>query len=437
MIRGTKHTFVCSNGSDFGKLCEFELEEKKPVDFLGGQLVVNSILTSELVFKKTDPSEVHKNKELKLRLNEEVGPSPENDEPAQKGNLAYRLIQSDLFPPNYSGCRGFDSITSIFDYDEIDQRNFNKLIEFLDPIQDRIIREVAGSFEEYVRMHLTDPIATIRKQNKVLDKIVLGCVSGVEDHSMLFAFYSAQEGKDVTHYIEEDLAMVAIRSINRDIFKSAVKLNSIIEKVLYKRFKRREAEYYNELTNVEYIVENDISPGEHFILGVPETYSRFIGLFKKYRDPMMREFLGACKCIAVMKSDGLSTAVEIMRFMHLSYSEGQAIPTPAGVTMTLGRAFEKGGNCSTRAPTLQLGLQEAGIRSRYCRGRVRGGQNRHAWVEADVFEDGSYALIMDPNKEDILIKGTYSVSDMYLYEDEKRIQKDYFNKLWRPKLNLA
>ncbi|MBW3011311.1 transglutaminase-like domain-containing protein, partial [Candidatus Woesearchaeota archaeon] len=278
------------------------------------------------------------------------------------------------------------------------------------------------------------PIATIRKQNAVLDQIVQGCLIGTEDYRKLIAFYTSDDGLDAAPLIERDLSMVVSRSINRSIFKSAVKLNAKIEKVLFKRFKEKKPEYYDELQSVEYLVENDVSAGENFILGEPETYSRFIGLIKKYRHPMIREFLAACKGIAGMKPDRLYAAIEIMRFMHLAYSKNQAVPTPAGVTMTLGKAFEEGGNCSTRAPTLQLGLQEAGIRSRYCRGFLRGSSRRHAWVEADVFDDGTYALILDPNKTNIYVKGNIAAPGMYLYADEKRVEKDYHNKIWRPKI---
>ena len=52
MAKTTKHTFVCVKGEDFGKIAEFNLERKKPVDFHGGQLVVNGLFKPELIFKR-------------------------------------------------------------------------------------------------------------------------------------------------------------------------------------------------------------------------------------------------------------------------------------------------------------------------------------------------------------------------------------------------
>lgn len=153
---------------------------------------------------------------------------------------------------------------------------------------------------------------------------------------------------------------------------------------------------YLELSNAERLQDGDILPGHLFILGKTETYGRELLMINLSKTSAIYEVMQRARDIAAEHSgERKGLALKIADMVDENYSNLQG-HGKEGVMLTLGFFQEKGGCCRHRAAELQLALQEAGVRSRYVRGRVLGGW--HAWVEVDVKGDGAFSYAIDPNK---------------------------------------
>jgi Transglutaminase-like superfamily len=152
---------------------------------------------------------------------------------------------------------------------------------------------------------------------------------------------------------------------------------------------------YLELPSAERLQDGDILPGHKFVLGKTETYGRELLTINLGRTSAIYEVMQKAREIAGKHSGGKkSLALKIADMVDKNYSDLQG-HGKKGFLLSLGFFQEEGGCCRHRAAELQLALQEAGIRSRYVRGRVFRGW--HAWVEVDVKGDGSFSQVIDPN----------------------------------------
>jgi hypothetical protein len=153
---------------------------------------------------------------------------------------------------------------------------------------------------------------------------------------------------------------------------------------------------YLEISNAERLQDGDILPGHAFVLGMPETYGRELLAINLGKTSAIYEVMQKAREIAAAHSGSQkSLAIKIANMVDENYSSLQG-HGKKGMLLTLGFFQEEGGCCRHRAAELQLALQEAGIRSRYVRGRLFRGW--HAWVEVDVKGDGSFSQVVDPNK---------------------------------------
>ena len=132
------------------------------------------------------------------------------------------------------------------------------------------------------------------------------------------------------------------------------------------------------------------------------------------------------------------------------YSDERAGEQFRGAMMTLGYYSREGGSCRHRSATLQVMLQEAGIRSRYVRGLLAGA-GVHAWCEVQT-ETNEPVLVFDPNfgvygepggvrllnmddgghKVTFRLKGGVALGRTMPEHMSYVMEDDDFNTVWRP-----
>jgi len=212
---------------------------------------------------------------------------------------------------------------------------------------------------------------------------------------------------------------------------------------------------YLEIASAEKLQDGDILPGHEFVLGKGETYGRELLAINLGKTSAIHEVMRRAREIGSKHSgDSLSLALKVADMVDENYSDLQG-RGEKGMLLTLGFFQEKGGCCRHRAAELQLALQEAGMRSRYVRGRLLLGW--HAWVEVDVKGDGSFSYVIDPNmgirgeenkftkidrqaiREVLLAKGLAPDRfRLFNVKDERRgkeewyfVEREKFNVVWR------
>lgn len=182
-------------------------------------------------------------------------------------------------------------------------------------------------------------------------------------------------------------------------------LNARVERLIYpERAERHEINtlYYEELEDVEFIVHGDLFPSHLSMLDDPSSfdYRELLIAHKMHTElaELLREAraLGIAWAPAIARGNVWDAAKRVFTVCHRLYSPEQESRIHAGKVKTLGFFARHGGSCRHRGATLQLMMQEAGIRSRYVRG-VLLGSGPHAWVEVSSGEDDGFAWLMDPN----------------------------------------
>jgi hypothetical protein len=219
-------------------------------------------------------------------------------------------------------------------------------------------------------------------------------------------------------------------------------LNASLEADLFLQTPEKSSDTYDEINNVLYFAQNDYLPGHKFVLGDESTYNREKLRIEKTSfsagddaDKSLIDFFVSAKlCSAELKDDWFAISLRLFfelteRFSPLPNVEGRE-----STTIVLQDFFDQGGVCRHKCAVLQIALQEAGICSRYHRGKLFFG-GYHAWIEVDIFRDGSYFLILDPHLFHILIKsGTLETSHGAVYlRDEGYPVTEHFNTVWRGK----
>ncbi|MBU0672006.1 MAG: transglutaminase-like domain-containing protein [Candidatus Margulisbacteria bacterium] len=152
---------------------------------------------------------------------------------------------------------------------------------------------------------------------------------------------------------------------------------------------------YVEITNVAELREGDILPGRHFELGNPDTYSRELLFIDLQLDPRFQDTLDEARRAATEhRGSERELADRVADIVSANVAEGEPAVGRRGGVVPVGEYFANGGWCRHISAALQVALQEAGISSRYVRGRLLGGEG-HAWIEVDIAGNGSYSYIID------------------------------------------
>lgn len=313
------------------------------------------------------------------------------------------------------------------------------LQEKLTDFQEYLLRRLAPdedidvALRHFAGAYLKHPLAMIRAQNQAIrDRL------GVEGEL----------------HVEPD-------DIPAKLLEDAIVLNGRTEKLYFPEAPDRSAisgKTYLALDNVEFLVHGDLFPSHLAHLDDPATFNyRELLVGHKYRTDLMSllteaRAVGVLRQPSVRAGDARAAAVDVFEVYQSLYSPFQEIRVYAGELRTLGFFSREGGSCRHRSAALQLMLQEAGVRSRYVRGRLMG-NGQHAWVTADDDDSGAYSLLLDPNfaaygwraegrqmeLEDGMTCRSYSLTDGvqrgatdpaglgYLVFD------DSFNTIWRPR----
>lgn len=202
---------------------------------------------------------------------------------------------------------------------------------------------------------------------------------------------------------------------------------------------------YEELRGVTEFLQGDILPGSRFVLGKPSTYERELLTINFGEDSRATEFLRLAGEIGVQgRREGRSLfqiANDVADAMDGLYAHRQDRVAADGIQMTVGHYYEDGGCCRHRAALLQMGLQNAGIKSRYVRGLALGG-GMHAWVEVSPLWNDQYDVVLDPNLhirgKKVLISGAAKGHELFGVTDERTkkgsaysVNLDETNMVWR------
>ncbi|MDA0837708.1 MAG: hypothetical protein O3B01_09005 [Planctomycetota bacterium] len=261
-----------------------------------------------------------------------------------------------------------------------------------------------GYLNRYASDYLENPIEVIRKQNDFLSEI-----QGTAQREAALQF---------------------------------ILLNARLEGDLFLQAPEKSSDTYDEINNVLYFAQNDYLPGHKFVLGDKSTYNREkLRIEKTSFSPgdhaeksLIDFFVGAKLDSAELKEDWFAISLRLFFELTQRFSPLPNIEGGESTTIVLQDFFDQGGVCRHKCAVLQVALQEAGISSRYHRGKLFFG-GYHAWIEVDIFRDGSYFLILDPHLFNILIKsGTLETSQGAVYlRDEGYPVTEHFNTVWRGK----
>jgi hypothetical protein len=230
----------------------------------------------------------------------------------------------------------------------------------------------------------------------------------------------------------------------RRLARDFILFNASLESALFYRGQDKTRETYNELTNVLYFAQGDYLPGHRFVLGQESTYDRERLYIDKTAETISEEGKGQNLLDFLVESRLAAVAHAGDPFvpgLGLFFELAEETPPADRVrkyettTLALQDFFGHGGVCRHQCAILQVALQEAGIPSRYMRGKLFLG-GYHAWNEVDILGDGSYFLILDPYRCQILFKtGTLETTQgrLYLRDEGYPVTQD-FNTIWRGKL---
>jgi hypothetical protein len=261
-----------------------------------------------------------------------------------------------------------------------------------------------GYLQRYASNYLENPLEVIRKQNEFLSAI-----KGPAQQESALQF---------------------------------MLLNARLEADLFNQAPVKSSDTYDEINNVLYLAQNDYLPGHKFVLGDKSTYNREKLRIEKTSpspgDDVEKSlggfFVGAKLSGAELKEDWFAISLRIFFELTKRFSPMPNIEGRDSTTIVIQDFFDQGGVCRHKCAVLQVALQEAGISSRYHRGKLFFG-GYHAWIEVDIFRDDSYFLILDPHLFHILIKsGTLETSQGAVYlRDEGYPMTKHFNTVWRGK----
>ena len=158
--------------------------------------------------------------------------------------------------------------------------------------------------------------------------------------------------------------------------------------------------HYQEIKGVDKFKHGDILPGHNFVLGWPETYveTDTRELLQINTSPSSDAYKFIVKARELRNNySGRELVNRIIDYFNQQYSPYQG-NGEGGAAMTWGVFAEEGGCCRHRASLLHYMFQEAGVRSRYVRGRVVGG-GYHAWVDVSLSGGPIFSNVVDPNNQ--------------------------------------
>jgi len=264
-----------------------------------------------------------------------------------------------------------------------------------------------GGFRDYVHEFVRSPLAIVRSQNQHLQ--------GLPDPDQ-----------------------------RRQLARELILFSARIESALFVRNEDKTRETYDELSNVLYLAQDDYLPGHRFVLGEESTYDREKLRIDKMTDvipeggggPDLLDFLVEAKLSgADSTSDEFAASIAIFLKLAREAPPSEPVVKKERTTLVIQDFFAQGGVCRHQCAILQVALQEAGIPSRYLRGKLFLG-GYHAWVEVDLLRDGTYLLILDPHRYQVLLKtGTLETTQGRVYlRDEGYPIAESFNRIWRGKL---
>ncbi len=162
-----------------------------------------------------------------------------------------------------------------------------------------------------------------------------------------------------------------------------VKLHTRIEDARFPRHEEKTPEHYEVVSKPDFLFSGDYLPGLNFELGNPDSWNREKLLINK-SDPEVTAFLVESRIAAIRDSSEIKTAQFLNTTVSERFKNGNGDELDErGLTVGVGEYMKKGeGVCRQQALALQLGLQEAGIKSALYRTQLPRG--RHLWVEPEI-----------------------------------------------------
>ncbi|MBD3304436.1 hypothetical protein GF343_04775 [Candidatus Woesearchaeota archaeon] len=408
----TTHLFACMQGRNTGELLEVELNDKPLTIHCESTVLARDGRTLA----------------VKMQGRKKTAILDELNESFTSPFGKYGLIRSDLFKPDFRKNKKLKGLETILPR-KIPAAAVEAVRSQLTETQKAVIGNTSATLEKYIAEYMKNPIEMIARQNKVISSIWNTLPNKI-----------ISNGKNIDDEINEYKTILnAELKPDTQHFKELVMLNALIERKIYSKNRNQPKTHENttELKSVEYLIENDYIPSTGSAIGQTEYEDGKGNLVVHKTSPAMLEVLAEARITAANpKHDALKTALKVYRAVHDAFPDKKAFAGRGSNTMPLNPSKE--GVCINKAIVLQLALQEAGIKSRYVRGRTAAGISNHAWVEADVLEPGRYALILDPHFDGgtVFAKGQAHGDFFYRHaarENGKIKNLNYFNVVWRSK----
>lgn len=169
---------------------------------------------------------------------------------------------------------------------------------------------------------------------------------------------------------------------------------------------------HEELVNADQVQQDDFLPAADFVIGDPGTYDS---------QKMIADF-------------GFTWVGDLAQAKFNRIADKKA--ALKRVSDFIAKYRVQHGNVRLGPAQLQMALQKAGIKSRYVVGHLA--TINHAWVEADIRGDGSFAYVIDPDSGSAGRKTNRKSGGMgEQFEIEKaagltyEFDPDRFNVIWR------
>ena len=294
-----------------------------------------------------------------------------------------------------------------------------------------VAHDAAEGLRAYAQRYLAEPIEVVREQNDDLRR-------QLERHGQRLVGEGDVPQASVDELIELGAAIERLRQPEADDPQSVG------------------PETYDVLRNVPFLCHGDILPSHLSRLDAPGSFSfrELLVTHKVATDltPLLRRAraMGVLHQREIAAGNAAVAAKGIFGACMELYSDERAGEQFRGAMMTLGYYSREGGSCRHRSATLQLMLQEAGIRSRYVRGLLVGA-GVHAWCEVQA-ETNEPALVFDPNfgvygepgrmrildmddggrKVTFRLKGGVALGRVMPEHMSYVMEDDDFNTVWRP-----
>lgn len=257
------------------------------------------------------------------------------------------------------------------------------------------------------------------------------------------------------HAVDEN-GQLNREKILASMIEAAIVLNASLEELGRPSASRSEdvnLDNYEVVENAEYLIHGDILPSRLGRLEDVATHDYRELLVAYKHDAGLMEMLLQARKIGIVSGAGQQArevAVAVEGLLKRLYSSKRDKKLFAGQMKTLGYYAKNGGSCRHKAATLQLMLQEAGLRSRYTRGMLMGG-GQHAWVELCSGEQ-EFDILIDPHLDNIgRITSRHSMGywggapiisltlDNAQESAEQRNtgyirEEELFNIIWRPRI---